>query len=172
MSGLSTHNARLVAAAAIVAAIVFAAPVANALGFPDAGEAGLAGGSARTRMALRADEVISASSADEAIERLERVASQGEAEAPEWFLAEVGLLPDARDVRVDDSGQVVGYVVDCRVDETLDSLNTLMESRGWTAVPLGQVDGFTFIRQSGSCTWALVTCTQVGAATSVVIRTA
>ena len=172
MSGLSTHSARLVAAAAIVAAIVFAAPVANALGFPDAGEAGLAGDYANVRSGLRAQDVMSASDAAGILENLERIVSQGETEAPEWFRDEVGLLPGARDVRVEAAGRVVGYVVDCGVSEALARIREDVQSRGWTVVPLGEADGFTLVRQSGSCTWALVTCTQVGTATSVVVRAA
>lgn len=172
MTGLATHNARLVAAVAIVAVIVLAAPVADLLGLAGIGRTSANGDSGNVHTTLRADEALSASDVDGVLENLERIVLQNEAEAPEWFRAEVGLLPGARDVRVVGSGRVVGYVVDCDVEKALACLEEDMQALGWKAVPLGQIGGFTFVRQAGSCTWALVTCTQVGSATSVVVRTA
>ena len=167
MSGHRVQRVRLGLAVAIVAAVVFAVPAADA--FMSAG----GGEDAATvpQAALRAESVLGASSAEEALGALEGIVVQAPSELPDWFLAEVGTLPGARDVRVACEGKVVGYVVDCDVAEALASLEGHMGSLGWTAVSLGQVDGFTFMKPSGRCMWALVTCTQVDGATSVVCLT-
>lgn len=160
------QSARLVAALAIVAGMVFSIPFVDAAFFADSG----AGDSDEAHFGVRADSVLRAASPNEVLENIDRLVMQGGEPVPEWFQAEVGLLPNARDVRTGSAGRVVGYVVDCDVDEALACLEAHMGALGWTGVPLGQGDGFTFVKSSGSCTWALVTCTQVGSATSVVLR--
>lgn len=87
---------------------------------------------------------------------------------PTWFEEEIGVLPGAYDVRA--SGPVVGYSVQQECDEAVRLLKTHMINHGWTCVSLGSVEGATFVKDSGACTWALATCTQVGSTTSVVIR--
>lgn len=168
MSRRPTQHVRLCLAAAIVAAIVFAAPAIDALAFRDSATGIVPDG----QMGIRAKSVLDAPSFERALEELEARASPAEAEVPDWFEEEVGFLPGARDVRVDGSGRVVGYVVDCDAEDALDGLKLHMQSLGWTAVPLGQVEGFTFLKPHGSHTWLLSTCTQTGAATCVVMRSA
>ena len=104
--------------------------------------------------------------------RIEDVATAEDAQLPAAFVREIGLLPDARDLRVIEAGPIVGYTVDEDATVVLDQLVEHMESMGWTAVSLGDIDGATFIKSAGNCTWALVTCTQVGFATAVVVRCA
>ena len=162
----TVQSARLVAALAVVAGIVFCVPLADAVFFADDD----AGDLADVRFGVHAESVLHAASADEVLESIERFAMKDGEPVSEWFQAEVGLLPDARDVRSGNGGRVVGYVVDCGVDEALASLEAHMEALGWTGVPLGQGDGFTFVKSSGRCTWALATCTRIGSATSVVLR--
>lgn len=100
----------------------------------------------------------------------ESVGSAGSSTVSPEFADEIGLLPDARDVRSSDEGLVVGYVVPGRSGEAIAKITENMESGGWTSVPLGQVDGATFLKSGGSFTWAIVTCTEVGSSTSVVVR--
>lgn len=166
MKGGSSQPSRLVTAIALVAVVVFAVPTVDAVFFSRGGMAGIA----ETGAGLQAEPILNAGNIDEVLESIEQAVVQDEGEAPDWFEAEVGLLPDARDIRVGNSGKVVGYVVDCDTEQARASLKEHMEELGWKCVSLGQVDGFTFIKSSGACTWALATCTQVASATSVVIR--
>ena len=168
MSRRPTQRVRLCLAVAIVAAIVFAAPAIDALAFRGDATSVVPDG----QTGIRGKSVLDAPSFEGALEELESRAFQVEAAVPDWFEEEVGFLPGARDVRVDGSGRVVGYVVDRDAEAALDGLKQHMQSLGWTAVPLGQVEGFTFLKPHGSHTWLLATCTQAGAATCVVIRSA
>ena len=90
--------------------------------------------------------------------------------APEVFEREIGFLPNARDVRVSDGGQVVGYVVEGEERAVAADVETLLLAKGWAALPLEGVSGATFAKNSGCLRWALATCTQVSNAVSVVTR--
>ncbi len=153
---------RAVAALAIVAALVFAVPAIDAVS-----NAADKGANAPDEHAGLDAGMMADGSAQEALSRFEKAAEPSSA-VPDWFQAEVGALPGARDVRV--AGNVTGYVVDEEESCALEALLAHMAARGWTAVPLGGVSGATFLKESGSCTWALATCTQVGNATCIVIR--
>lgn len=118
---------------------------------------------------IDARSLVQAADPFETLERIEEQAATGDVELPDAFSREIGLLPEARDVRVDAAGTVVGYVVSGQAEDVLADLIVHMEARAWSAVPLGGVDGVTFVKASGSCTWALATCTQTGESTSVVI---
>lgn len=166
MRGGSLQRFRLVVASAFVAAIVFAVPAADAVFFSH----GSVGGAADAIAGIRAKPILQAGGLDEVLKAIEQTAAQDEGPVPSWFQVEVGFLPGARDVRVENENQVVGYVVDCNAGQALQRLKAHMEALGWKGVALGQVDGFTFVKSSGTCTWALVTCTQVATATSIVVR--
>lgn len=94
----------------------------------------------------------------------------GTAVPPAAFMEEIGLPVGARDVRTQGDGTLVGYVVDADRDVVADDLAALMKARGWTRVSLGEEGAATYVKSKGRCTWALATCTQVGDATSVVVR--
>lgn len=102
--------------------------------------------------------------------RVEEAAKAGSVEAPVWFATEVGVPSDFRDFRVDSSGEVVGFVVDGEPREVMSALGERMVEAGWSMVSLGGVEGATFMKEGGECTWLLVSCVQVGDATSVVFR--
>lgn len=92
--------------------------------------------------------------------------------APPAFEREIGLPAGCRDIRSAQDGSVVGYTVDCDSARALREVGSLMAQRGWTEVPLGQAQGASFLKRDGELGWAVVTCTQVGASTSVVVRSA
>ena len=106
----------------------------------------------------------------EALDRLDGVADAGNGDVPAELSEEVGLLPGARDVRVDATGAVLGYVVPGESSAVERLLCDRMKSFGWSAVSLGGVEGATYLKSQGTFTWALVTCTQVDDTTSVVVR--
>lgn len=157
---------RLLKAIAIVVAIVVAAPgvdaVARYAATPQRASAAVGG--------IDAGFLLESGDASTALDRIEGLSSGEAADVPRAFSEEVGFLPDARDVRASIDGAVVGYVVDSGADDALRRLIGHMQLRGWTEVPLGEVEGATFVKREGSCRWALATCTQVGAATNVVVR--
>lgn len=166
-SVLPSEHFRPLKAAAIVLAILLVAPGLDAvvrivvpMQVANAADVGI------DAAYLTGGEDASAS-----LERIESAATASEANVPDEFSAEVGLLLGARDVRASEQGVlVVGYVVDGDCSDVARRLEAHMEARGWTGVALGKAAGATFAKSSGSCTWALATCTQVGSDTSVVMR--
>lgn len=119
---------------------------------------------------IRAVEIVDERDAQGTLSRIEELAQAGKQSAPEFFETEIGLLVGARDVRTSGAGRVVGYLVDGDFQETFESVCKLMARSGWTEVSMGEMQGATFVKKGGVCTWALVTCTQVGSATAVVYR--
>ena len=159
---------RLVAALLVAAALVLAAPAADAL----VGWCCEAGEVASGQPILRLGEQGIAGNPLMVLGDLEADIDATGASVPDYFAEEVGLPEAYRDIRVDGTGHVVGCVVDGRADEVIADIVGCMEDRGWTAVPLGQAEGATFVKAGGACTWVLATCTQVGDSTSVVYRCA
>ena len=161
---------RLIKATAIVMAVLLMAPGAQMIGHLF--------GVSRAHQALAqgadgldASAIVQAPGAFEALERLEAQAEACTVGLPETFSREIGTLPDARDLRANAEGTVVGYLVDGSEDDALERVIADLEGKGWTSVPLGGVCGATFVKDSGACTWAVATCAEVGDSTSVVIRT-
>lgn len=157
---------RLAIACVAVAALVLAAPMSGVI---LKGEAE-ASPRASTDEGIRASDIIGSGDMQGALQRLEELAVASERPLPEFFQEEIGLLKGARDVRANGAGSVVGFMVDDTEDGTFESLRAHMLQKGWSEVSLGSVDGATFVKDGGACTWALVTCTQVGQATGVVFR--
>ena len=162
---VSATGRRAFKAVVIILAILTAVSVIDVVtdAFDPPGKASAVGG-------LDADALIGDGDAEASLERIEEAAAAGDMDVPEAFADEVGFLPDARDMRVSGGGDVVGYVVPGDSGEVLAQISERMGAAGWTEVPLGEVEGATFVKSSGACTWALVTCTQVGNDTSVVAR--
>lgn len=154
---------RLAKAIAIVIALVLLAPVSDLLlrkGDPVEADSSPAVG-------LDAATLIKGGDPEKVLARLEEAAGLSD-EVPFWFQRELGLPDDARDVRA--GGTTVSYVVDGECGWVFDRVKDAMAKAGWTCVPLGHMEGATFLKKNGACTWALATCTQVGSATSVVFR--
>lgn len=163
---LPADNLRPLKAATIVLAILLAVPGADAVARFASG-AQVANASSP---GIDAGYLTGAGDAQASLDRIEELAEAGSADVPQAFAEEVGFLPDARDIRANGDGSVVGYTVPHGSADTLDLLAEQMETAGWTTVSLGEVEGATFVKESGACRWALATCTQVGSSTSVVVR--
>lgn len=105
------------------------------------------------------------------LERLEQQMASTEASSGEADLLQaIEVLPQARDLRIDDAGCTAGYTVGGIEGEVLASLEEAMVRRGWSAVPLGGPTGVTFLGGEGPYESLVATCTQVGDAVSVVFR--
>ena len=163
---LSAESSRPLKAATIVLAILLVAPGVDSV----ARFAGSAQVANAASPGIDAGYLTGAGDAQASLDRIEELAEASGADVPEAFAREVGFLPDARDIRANGDGSVIGYTVPHSCADTLDLLAEQMETAGWTAVSLGEVEGATFVKEEGSCRWALVTCTQVGSSTSVVVR--
>lgn len=152
-------------AVAITAGLVLCVPAIDALGIWDEEAVAPA-----ANVGIDARAIVGNGDPDGFIERVQKVASPKDADLPPAFAREIGLPFGYRDVRVDSTGAVVSCIVDSAADVVSDAVGKRMVERGWREVPLGSVEGATYVKDSGSCTWALVTCTQAGDATAVVYR--
>ena len=158
------QSSRLVAACGIVALVVFG-PIAF-----DNLSGAAAGGDAQPEPISKVLRESGATSPFTTLDRVEALADSALAWPSMQFCDEVGLPAEARDVRVSAGGSVVGFVVDGDVADVLEAVDSTLQSKGWTAVELGAVDGSTYVKTGGSYSWALVTGTQVGESVSVVVR--
>ena len=160
---------RLIKATTIVITVLLVAPgiqmIGHLIGVSHANQA-LAQGSD----GLDSSAIVQAPSAYDALEQLEAQADPGEVSPPDAFMREIGTLPDARNLRVNTGGTVVSYLVEGEEDATLKRIVDSLEDKGWTSIPLGGVCGASFVKTSGTCTWAMVACIEVEGSTSVVIR--
>ena len=154
---------RLVLAIAIAAVIVFS-PAVIGLVLPE--QTMEEGVQAHSEFSFAQDASTPDAALDEIEARLDGIAST----APVQFAEEVGLPTNARNVRVSDDGMVVGFSVDGEPDEAIASIDEIMETKGWTAVDLGGIDGKTYVKNEGLYTQVVMTTTQVGGSTSVVMR--
>ena len=162
-SSSATQNRRFVLAVAIVAAIVFC-PAAIGFVLPER----TTGESARVHSSFFFAQ--DASTPDAALDEIEARFDGVASTAPVQFAEEAGLPSDARDVRVSDDGMVVGFSVDGEPDKAIASIGEIMKAKGWVAVDLGGIDGKTYLKNEGPYTQVVMTATQVGGSTSIVMR--
>ena len=153
----------IIAGIAIVVAIVFC-PAAIGLVLP--GQTTEESMRARSAFSLAQD----ASTPDAALDEIEARLDGAASTAPAQFAEEAGLPFGARDVRVSDDGMVVGFSIDDEPDEAIATIDEIMEAKGWTAVDLGGIDGKTYVKNEGLYAQVVMTATQVGGSTSIVMR--
>lgn len=156
---------RLARALAIVVVLLLAVPVADALLQRDGADVL----DVAAEEGITAREIIGEGDPLQMLDRLEGVLVDESQGLPDGLADEVGCLPAYRDLRVGADGSVVSYVVDGDASDISEALRTHMEGKGWARVPLGGVEGATYVKEGGEYTWVLATCTQVGDATSVVL---
>ena len=131
--------------------------------------------------AAREGASVSAPEAYALLERAETSLATWSSALPAAFDEEIGVLPDATDFRVYEGGRakdgsastgngVVGYAVQGDVCSVMQSISDMMRVRGWSEVPLGGVEGATYVKTQGRFIWALITGTQVSSHVSVVVR--
>ena len=105
------------------------------------------------------------------LERLEQqMAATGVPPGETDLFQAIEVLPEARDLRIDEGGCTAGYTVEGSEGEVLASLEEALGQRGWSAVPLGGPTGATFLGGQGPYESLVATCTQVGDVVSVVFR--
>ena len=152
-------------AVAITAGLVLCVPAVDALGvFEEEAVAQPA------QAGIDAQAIIGDGNPEGLLKRMESAATSTKAVLPPEFAREISLPLGCRDLRVDASGTVVSCIVDSESEAVADAVSKRMEERGWREVSLGSVEGATYVKDEGSCAWALVTCAQAGDATAVVYR--
>ena len=163
----SIWRSRLTKAAAISLAVVLCVPAVDALGATDE-EA--RNESAARQAGIDAQAIIGDGDLAGFAERLQAKTASEDAQPPAAFAREVGLPADCRNVHVDASGTVVGCTVAGTAEDAAAGVRERMTSLGWAEVGLGAVEGATYVKEGGTYSWVLVTCTQVGDATTIVYR--
>lgn len=168
---------RFAKAAAITALLVVSVPAIGALTELGGGErasdaygATGTGATSLTQAGIDARALIGRGDALGFLSRLEKASAAEMAVVPDAFDDEIGLPAKYRDLRVSENGTVIGYVVDSPSETAAGDVRSRMAQGGWREVPLGSVEGATYVKDGGKCGWTLVTCTQVGSATHVVYR--
>ena len=166
---------RLAKALAITMALVFCVPAVEALA--DAGSvpesepgSSVAAFEGPRRVGIDAQALIGQGDAYAFLTRLEEASLPNEPVLPQAFMLEVDLPRRYRDLRATEDGTVIGCVVDAPINVVEQDVRSRMSAKGWSEVSLGAVEGSTYIKSGGICTWVLVTYTQVGDATNVVYR--
>lgn len=164
LGGVRGIVGRRVVAVAIVAALVGAAP-----GIDWALNASGGGGSADAHV-YEGVSLARSSNPFDALESIEHSLDGFSSTLPEGFASEIGVLDGASEVAVSEGGAVVGYRVAGTADEVHRKIGESMAVRGWLETDLGSIRGATYTKKEGAYRWILVTCTQAGGLTSVVIR--
>ncbi|WP_165056994.1 hypothetical protein [Adlercreutzia sp. ZJ176] len=91
-------------------------------------------------------------------------------EAPRWFADELFPLADEEDVMASDGWTVVGFSMGCGAQEALEDVAARLREHGWQGYESGVAGVATFEKEEGTCRWAMVSCAQMPAGTSVVVR--
>ena len=155
---------RFAKALIIVGILVCAAPIVELI-VQSAG-----GGSQPEPFVARGFEVDDVADPFTTLSRIEQKASSHQGQMPVEVIEEMGVLPGAFESKVDAENDIVGYVVAGDAETISGEVDRMMVDRGWAGVDLGMLDGATYMKDEGALRWALVTCTQVGSKTSVVVR--
>ena len=95
---------------------------------------------------------------------------ESRASVPQAVAEEVWLFPACENLAVSQGGRVIGCSVALTSEDALSQIERGMGDLGWTAVPLGGVAGFTFVKTQGTYRRAVVTVDETGGKTAVVYR--
>ncbi len=99
----------------------------------------------------------------------DKVLARFDQDAPDSFNAEVlGEWGDWHSLS--DDGVIAGCVLSGNRISTAGEIESLLEEKGWRAVPSGQEAISTFIKGEGEYRWLMVSYETVGAGTSVVVN--
>lgn len=86
------------------------------------------------------------------------------------FMNEIGLPPQAYEVRFQEDVSTVGYLVPQSLSEFYPYLFSALRVRGWEEVESNLVGTGTFVKATGTYQWLFVTCVDVADACSVVLQ--
>lgn len=89
---------------------------------------------------------------------------------PAWFAEELFALSDMREVMANDAWTVVGFTLTGSAEQAFDEVSSRLAEKGWQGLESGVSGITTFFKEGGAVQWVMVSCTQVGEETSVVLR--
>lgn len=93
-----------------------------------------------------------------------------ETKVPEWFAHDLFDLEGFEVVAATGDWSVAWLSTQLAPGEALDLVAERMSTSGWTGYESGAENQATFVREEGSCRWAMASCFQVGGSTDVVMR--
>ena len=167
---MKQQTVRLLRASGMVGICAFAFPaVCMAIEQGSPADAGAIGDLPPASIGLDASSIEWGGNPYAALDQLEELAST-EAQPSDVFVREAGFPSGAREQHADMSGMVVGCTLDSPEDVALAAVCDALATKGWACVPLQGMSGATFVKREGELRWMLITCTQIGEATSVVYR--
>ncbi|MBR5260385.1 MAG: hypothetical protein IKV48_07980 [Eggerthellaceae bacterium] len=88
---------------------------------------------------------------------------------PLWFSEELFDESQATELYANEDETIFGLNVDKSPAASFNEICTSMESKGWVRIESGMEHCATFIREQGDPSWALVSCTNTGSGTSIVV---
>lgn len=91
------------------------------------------------------------------------------ASLPSWFAEELFNEAQATEIYANEEGTVFGINASKSPTAAFDEICSSMENKGWLRVESGMPHCSTFIREEGDPSWALVSCTNVGGSTCIVV---
>jgi len=87
------------------------------------------------------------------------------------FVSEIMDASSQRNVVCSDQSSVVGFSFDGNPDDALAYVHRELIAHGWTLTSKNENHISSYIKDSGTYTWLLVSCVQIDSQTSVVIQT-
>ena len=88
---------------------------------------------------------------------------------PSWFAEELFDASEATEAYANEQGTVFGLVLPENADAAFAWICDRMAEGAWIRAESGTPGCASFVREDGPPSWALVTCTDVGAGASVVV---
>ncbi len=89
---------------------------------------------------------------------------------PDWFVDEIMPLREGVDGVATSNWSIVGLFEDGCISEVLDGFSETFAEKGWRGYESGMDGAATYVKEEGLCSWMMMTCTEVGDMTSVVLR--
>lgn len=86
------------------------------------------------------------------------------------FTAECIDVSNRSDVLVNEQGNLISYITEGEAQSEFSEISRAMEGGGWNCARSGVDTQGTFVKSSGSISWAYVNCINVGGETCVVIQ--
>ncbi len=89
---------------------------------------------------------------------------------PAWFEEELFSVDDAMELYASEGGRLVGVTLPKSATESFFLISASMQEGEWVVVESGMEGVASFMRDGAVPGWALVSCVDVGGATSVVVQ--
>lgn len=105
---------------------------------------------------------------EDVLDRIEELGKVGESYDQDALIQEIEIPFEATHFRFDSSTSIFSFELTGECFAVSQNLSELWALRGWKEVPLGGLNGSTFLKDEGIYRWMLITYTQVGRSVCVV----